>query len=545
MTPLIFISARSTDYQYAEQIYRFLKSQGLHTFFSQESLPELASSDYRKQIDDALDSAQHMIVVTSSRANVTSSWVEAEWGLFINEKRSGRKAGNLITVVAGDLRPSELPASLRYYEVIPFQRDAFQKILRYVASGLNEPISMVPSGHLRTTKEESLPPNAGTSAVIAGSANPAANSQRVTQASGDSAVTAVTVRTTADETGRPSGPQRSFATRLRQWLAQYRIRALAGVLVTLVAAALMFKVLPFREPQQPPRGEQVVNTKYVTNRDAFLGALPWLIWIAYDPTDYDPFQNREASEASIRKDLQVLRRFGFDGLITMTSKGTCQHIPRIAHEEGFQMVITGVWDLRNKDEIANALLADRYSDAYCLGHRGMIKRYSIGELEPLMEAFRNQTGRPVSTTELIGDYETDPKFAGLGDFLFPDVHTMWHNGQSPQEAWSETLALAQRASKAASSLGKLVLMKMISFPSGGAERLSPKTQAEFYRLAAEESVDRNDIPANVSFSYMTAFDPVFKTEDQDWKKAEQYTGLFSRDRKPKPAVTEVTWKKPK
>ena len=186
---MIFISARSTDYQYAEEIYRFLKSQGLHIFFSQESLPELASSDYRKQIDDALDSAQHMIVVTSSKANVTASWVEAEWGLFINEKRSGRKLGNLITVVAGGLGPSELPPSLRYYEVIPFQRDAFQKILRYVAPGLNEPISTVPPG--QTPKEESLPSNAGTSGVVPDSANPAANNKPVTQAPRDSAVTAV------------------------------------------------------------------------------------------------------------------------------------------------------------------------------------------------------------------------------------------------------------------------------------------------------------------------------------------------------------------
>ncbi|MEK6287724.1 MAG: TIR domain-containing protein [Acidobacteriota bacterium] len=203
MTPLIFISARSTDYQYAEEIYRFLKSHGLRMFFSQESLPELASSDYRKQIDDALDSAQHMIVVTSSKANVTSSWVEAEWGLFINEKRSGRKVGNLITVVAGGLGPSDLPASLRYYEVIPFQRDAFQKILRYVAPGLNEPISTVPPG--QTAEEESRPPNAGPSAVNAGSANPAANNQRVTQASGDSGVTAVTpIVANAESTARDS-----------------------------------------------------------------------------------------------------------------------------------------------------------------------------------------------------------------------------------------------------------------------------------------------------------------------------------------------------
>lgn len=157
MTPLIFISACSADYQYAEQVYRFLKSHGVATFFSQESLPELASSDYRKQIDEALDVARHMIVVTSSRDNVRSRWVEAEWGLFINEMRSGRKDGNIVTVAVGNLTPADLPASLRYYEVIPFQQQAFPKLLRYVTPvraeaspqaeptiKVNEPVSYSP-----------------------------------------------------------------------------------------------------------------------------------------------------------------------------------------------------------------------------------------------------------------------------------------------------------------------------------------------------------------------------------------------------------------
>ena len=49
----------------------------------------MGSSDYRKEIDRALDASKHMIVVTSKKEHVESSWVEAEWGLFINEKRSG------------------------------------------------------------------------------------------------------------------------------------------------------------------------------------------------------------------------------------------------------------------------------------------------------------------------------------------------------------------------------------------------------------------------------------------------------------------------
>jgi len=129
----VFISAKSADYTFAEQIFTFLRSRGVSTFLSQESLPELGNSDYRKEIDRALDGAAHMVVVTSSVKNVMSTWVEAEWGFFINEKRSGRKTGNLITVVVGDLKPSDLPPSLRYYEAMPFHPGQFEKILRYVS----------------------------------------------------------------------------------------------------------------------------------------------------------------------------------------------------------------------------------------------------------------------------------------------------------------------------------------------------------------------------------------------------------------------------
>ena len=129
----VFISARKADYKYAALVYRFLKSRGVSTFFSEESLPQLGSSDYRREIDRALDNAEHMIVVTSSLENVQSPWVEAEWGLFINEKRSGRKPGNIVTLAVGSLEPSDLPPSLRYYEVIAFDPEQFPRLCQYVA----------------------------------------------------------------------------------------------------------------------------------------------------------------------------------------------------------------------------------------------------------------------------------------------------------------------------------------------------------------------------------------------------------------------------
>ena len=131
--PRVFISAKSGDYVPATEVFRHLTAAGIPAFFSEESLPEIGISDYRHQIDRALDAAQHMIVVTSSIEYVQAPWVEAEWGFFINEKRSGRKAGNLVTVLVGGLKPADLPPSLRYYEAIPFDPPGLQRLVRYVA----------------------------------------------------------------------------------------------------------------------------------------------------------------------------------------------------------------------------------------------------------------------------------------------------------------------------------------------------------------------------------------------------------------------------
>ena len=73
-----------------------------------------------------------MVVVTSSFENAVSRWVEYEWGTFNNEVLSGRKTGNLITVVIGSLGPDGLPLGLRGKEVIPFRADELERILPYV-----------------------------------------------------------------------------------------------------------------------------------------------------------------------------------------------------------------------------------------------------------------------------------------------------------------------------------------------------------------------------------------------------------------------------
>ncbi len=116
----IFISKKSEDFLIAKKVYDFLTEKGYRVFLSEVSLPAIGSSEYMKAIDEALEHAKHLIVIGTKAENLLSGWVEAEWRVFINEKRSGRKSGNIITVVPVDTSINILPMSLRYYEVIPF-----------------------------------------------------------------------------------------------------------------------------------------------------------------------------------------------------------------------------------------------------------------------------------------------------------------------------------------------------------------------------------------------------------------------------------------
>ena len=128
----VFLSHSSKDSLRAKELADALTAAGKRVFFSPDTLPALGSADYMKAIDEALEGSRHFVLYGTKRENILSSWVEAEWRLFINEKRSGRKSGNFLTAVGRDLSPAELPLSLRYYEVIPAEGNYIKRVLRYV-----------------------------------------------------------------------------------------------------------------------------------------------------------------------------------------------------------------------------------------------------------------------------------------------------------------------------------------------------------------------------------------------------------------------------
>src|SRR4051812_20704496 len=80
-------------------------------------------------------------------------------------------------------------------------------------------------------------------------------------------------------------------------------------------------------------------------------------WVAFSPTRFNPEARPPTipSDDSIRADLQVLRRAGFDAIITYGAE--VQAVVTLAEQEGFSAVLLGVWDPSSQQEFALAAAA--------------------------------------------------------------------------------------------------------------------------------------------------------------------------------------------
>lgn len=126
----VFISCKSEDYGFARNVYAFLVEQGYSVFLADAELRKKGNAEYGKVIDEALDSSKHFILVTSRKEFVESSYVESEWRTFLEEKRTGRKRGNLLTVLK-EIDVSLLPISLRKFQSFSYS-DYYLNIIDYL-----------------------------------------------------------------------------------------------------------------------------------------------------------------------------------------------------------------------------------------------------------------------------------------------------------------------------------------------------------------------------------------------------------------------------
>jgi hypothetical protein len=113
---LVFVSCNSRDYGFAERVYEMLTSLLRPAFFAQKSLKEQGQANFSVEIDRALEDSEGLIVAASAASMFDSPWFDQEWRTWINEYRSGRKRGNVMTVLGDGLGVGDLPIALRVFE---------------------------------------------------------------------------------------------------------------------------------------------------------------------------------------------------------------------------------------------------------------------------------------------------------------------------------------------------------------------------------------------------------------------------------------------
>ena len=135
----VFLCHKNEDYDIAEQMYYFFHSNLIEAFLDKKSLSQMAESQYRTSIMEALDKTTHFIVIISNLEYLKSQWVSLEMEIFQNEIDEGRKTGaNFIIVVTNDVydeiiksNKTVLPISYRRCEIIKVE-EYRSKILSYI-----------------------------------------------------------------------------------------------------------------------------------------------------------------------------------------------------------------------------------------------------------------------------------------------------------------------------------------------------------------------------------------------------------------------------
>lgn len=251
--------------------------------------------------------------------------------------------------------------------------------------------------------------------------------------------------------------------------------------------------------------------------------LSTLCWVAYAPTNFDPEKGLRASEQNVREDLHVLRQAGFDGLVTYGTDimEEIKALPQIAEDIGFEGIILGIWDPNNENELADAIEAGQHNIvlAFVVGNEGFQIRYNYESLAKAMEMLASTTGKPVTTTEQIEDYQ-NPSLLELGDWIFPNTHPYWHGIGEPDLAVEWTI---KQFEELRARTNKAVMLKEVGLPTAGDSTVNEVKQAEYYKLLKD---------SNVGFVYFEAFDQPWK----DHASVEPHWGLFRKDRSPKKVI---------
>lgn len=119
----------------ARDLYEHLENIGYkdRVFFSEEQLQQTGNSDFREEIDKALEEATVLIFVSDTPEYLNTNWVKHEWSSFSNEIFSSRKQGKIFGLVSPNIKTEHIPYSLRQYSLFKY-RDELELLDQYLAS---------------------------------------------------------------------------------------------------------------------------------------------------------------------------------------------------------------------------------------------------------------------------------------------------------------------------------------------------------------------------------------------------------------------------
>ena len=146
----VFISAGSTDFPFADEVFWWLDHAQIPAYFCVRSIPAEGRSNFVRSIISALEDADHMVVVVSDPANIASPWTQAERELFLCKLLGEGLAGNIVIIRCGEFHPRQLPLELRRCQMV--DRSELDSLTAFL--GRRETNS---SGNIRTANSPNPP----------------------------------------------------------------------------------------------------------------------------------------------------------------------------------------------------------------------------------------------------------------------------------------------------------------------------------------------------------------------------------------------------
>jgi len=226
-------------------------------------------------------------------------------------------------------------------------------------------------------------------------------------------------------------------------------------------------------------------------------------------------------------ELQTLKQAGFTGLYVYGDPQP--EMLRVASTFGFQIIqgIT-VHDPRNlkneatQDEIARAIAASEFVDAFVLGHLSAAD-VDMNGLQEELAKLRQRSGKPVTTNFLLSDYlnargitSSGRRLIELSDFMISDLPRPYSHdpaGGSPDEAATAVAASLDELRDA----GVPALLSLVGYPSEGGEGFTEEDQRRFVEKVLAVKRGRG-----IGMAFTNAFDLPWK---QALSKVSPYTKL--------------------